>query len=91
MLMKSAACFGIIVRGEIMNQLKKKELLRSCIKDKLPIEFTLYGQLHIKCVPVRLIGNVINYKTLRGITQESFKFAKVSLIPLVSIHKIEVL
>lgn len=67
-----------------VDQTGKKKVLKKLIDDETPIEITMYGQRHLKCIPVRLVGNVLNYRLLRSINT-------VHSVSLVAIHKMEVL
>lgn len=66
-----------------MTQPRKRQILSKYIDDKTRIELTLYGQRVIKCLPVRLIGNVLNYK-LRTT-------GNIYSVPMVDIHTIKLL
>lgn len=60
---------------------KKREALTKLFNTK--IELTLYGQKHIKCTPVRILGNILNFRLLGKMPIHS--------VNLTNIHRIEVI
>lgn len=72
-----------------MGQITKRKYLQSLVDRKQPVVLTIYGSRHRTCVPVRVIGNVLNYKTKHSISEFNFEMAKINSVSLVSIHKVE--
>ena len=70
-----------------MTQPEKRKILTKYITDETMLELVMYGQNHIKCKPVRLVGNNLNYKTAKNLSLRRGD-AKVNSVDLITIHRI---
>ena len=66
---------------EKKKMVNKREKLTSLFSTK--IELTLYGQKHIRCTPLRIINNELNFRLLGKMPIHSVSLARI--------HKIEVI
>jgi len=72
-----------------MSSYNKKKYISELANNRREVIIEQYGKRKFKCVPLRVVGNQLNYKLSSSCLVDGFNYAKIRSIDIVDIHRVD--